>query len=154
MSGGLNLLWPNSPLFLIDEKAKPFDPSSVGACMGEGPGFKTYWRWKSCGRAARPRIERELREVTRRMNRENPLWGAPRIHGELLKLGFAVAESTVSKYVIRRRLPPSQSWRTFLRNHAQPIAAIDLCVVPTLSFERLLLLLSWATDGGSYYGLR
>jgi transposase InsO family protein len=71
------------------------------------------------------------------MNTENPLWGAPRIHGELLKLGFGVAESTVSKYVIRRRGPPSQSWRTFLRNHAEAIAAIDLCVVPTVSFECL-----------------
>jgi hypothetical protein len=65
------------------------------------------------------------------------LWGAPRIHGELLKLGFEVAESTVSKYMIGRRRPPSQSWRTFLRNHADAIAAIDLCVVPTLTFERL-----------------
>jgi hypothetical protein len=63
------------------------------------------------------------------MNTENPLWGAPRIHGELLKLGFEIAESTVSRYMIRRRGPPSQSWRTFLRNHAEAIAAIDLCVV-------------------------
>ena len=65
-------------------------------------GFRTYWRWKSRGRAGRPRIESELRDLIRRMNRENPLWGAPRIHGELLKLGFEVAESTVSKYMIRR----------------------------------------------------
>ena len=68
---------------------------------------------------------------------ENPLWGAPRIHGELLKLGLELAEFTVSKYMIRRRRPPSQSWRTFLRNHAEAIAAIDLCVVPTVRFERL-----------------
>jgi transposase InsO family protein len=100
-------------------------------------GFRTYWRWKSRGRAGIPRIERELRDLIRRMNSENPLWGAPRIHGELLKLGFEVAESTVSKYMMRRRFPPSQSWRTFLRNHAEAIAAIDLCVVPTASFERL-----------------
>jgi hypothetical protein len=71
------------------------------------------------------------------MCKENPLWGAPRIHGELLKLGFEVAESTVSKYLIRRRGPPSQSWRAFLRNLADGIAAIDLCVVPTLTFEPL-----------------
>ena len=77
----------------------------------------------------------------RRMSEENPLWGAPRIHGELLKLGFKVAESTVSKYMIRRRGPPSQTWRTFLRNHAEAIAAIDLCVVPTLSFECLFAFL-------------
>jgi len=104
-------------------------------------GFRTYWRWKSRGRAGRPRIERELRDLIRRMNTENPLWGAPRIHGELLKLGFEVAESTVSKYMIRRRGPPSQSWRTFLRNHAEAIAAIDLCVVPTLTFECLFAFL-------------
>jgi transposase InsO family protein len=75
------------------------------------------------------------------MSKENPLWGAPRIHGELLKLGFEVAESTVLKYMTRRRGPPSQSWRTFLRNHADAIAAIDLCVVPTLTFERLFAFL-------------
>ena len=66
---------------------------------------------------------------------------APRIHGELLKLGFQIAESTVSKYMIRRRGPPSQTWRTFLRNHADAIAAIDLCLVPTLTFECLFLFL-------------
>src|SRR5271157_5807794 len=71
------------------------------------------------------------------MSRENPLWGAPRIHGELLKLGFDLAESTVSKYMIRRGNPPSQRWRTFLSNHAEVIAAIDLCLVPTVRFERL-----------------
>jgi hypothetical protein len=64
------------------------------------------------------------------MSRENPIVGAPRIHGELLKLGFEIAESTVSKYMIRHRGPPSQTWRTFLRNRADAIAAIDLCVVP------------------------
>jgi transposase InsO family protein len=100
-------------------------------------GFRAYWRRKSRGRAGRPRIERELRDLIRRMCKENPLWGAPRIHGELLKLGFEIAESTVSTYMIRRRRPPSQNWRTFLRNHADAIAAIDLCVVPTVTFEVL-----------------
>jgi transposase InsO family protein len=102
-------------------------------------GFRSYWRWKSRKRAGRPRIDRELRDLIRRMSRENPLWGAPRIHGELLKLGFKLAEPTVSEYMIRRRHPPSQSWRTFLRNHAAAIAAIDLCVVPTVHFERLFV---------------
>jgi transposase InsO family protein len=74
------------------------------------------------------------------MSQENPKWGAPRIHGELLMLGFEVAQSTVSKYMVRGR-SPSQGWRTFLRNHAQAIAAIDLCVVPTLTFERLFVFL-------------
>ena len=75
------------------------------------------------------------------MSRENRLWGAPRIHGELLKLGFEVAKSTVSKYMIHHRGPPSQTWRTFLRNHADAIAAIDLCVVHTATFERLFALI-------------
>src|SRR5258705_8162944 len=80
-------------------------------------GFRAYWRWKSRGQPGRPKIEPELRELIRRMSKENPLWGAPRIHGELLKLGFEIAESTVSKYMIRHRGPPSQNWATFLRNH-------------------------------------
>jgi hypothetical protein len=104
-------------------------------------GFRAYWRWKSRGQPGRPRVSRELRELIQRMSKENPLWGAPRIHGELLKLGFEIAESTVSKYMIRRRGPPSQTWRTFLRNHADAIAAIDLCVVPTLTFECLFAFL-------------
>jgi len=104
-------------------------------------GFRAYWRWKSRSRAGRPRIDRGLRDLIRRMSRENPLWGASRIHGALLMLGFEVAQSTVSKYMMRGRKPPSQSWRTFLRNHAHAIAAIDICVVPTVTFERLFAFL-------------
>src|SRR2546430_2845330 len=104
-------------------------------------GFRAYWRWKSSGRPGRPKVDLELRELVQRMSKENPLWGAPRIHGELLKLGFDIAESTVSKYMIQHRGPPSQTWRTFLRNHADAIAAIDLCVVPTLTFECLFVFL-------------
>jgi len=100
-------------------------------------GFRRYWRWKTRSAGGRPQIDASLRALIRRMSVENVLWGAPRIHGELLKLGFELAESTVSKYMIRRRRPPSQNWRTFLRNHAEAIAAIDLCVVPTAHFERL-----------------
>src|SRR2546422_1897457 len=104
-------------------------------------GFRAYWRWKSRARPGRPRVDRELRDLIRRMSEENPLWGAPRIHGELLKLGFKVAEWTVSKYMMRHRGPPSQTWRTFLRNHAPDIAAMDLFVVPSLTFERLFAFL-------------
>jgi hypothetical protein len=85
-------------------------------------GFRAYWRHKSRGQVGRPRTDRELRELIRRMSNDNPLWGAPRIHGELLKLGFEVAQSTVSKYMIPRRGPPSQGWRTFLCNNAEAIA--------------------------------
>jgi transposase InsO family protein len=104
-------------------------------------GFRAFWRWKSRRRAGRPRIDRALRDLIRRMSGENPLWGASRIHGELLMLGFQVAQSTISKYMMRGRRPPSQSWRTFLRNHADAIAAIDMCVVPTVTFERLFAFL-------------
>jgi hypothetical protein len=91
-------------------------------------GFRSYWRWKSRARGGRPAIEADLRALIRQMRIDNPLWGAPRIHGELLKLGFEVAQSTVAKYMVRRRGPPSQGWRTFLRNHAPEIAAMDLFV--------------------------
>jgi transposase InsO family protein len=87
--------------------------------------------------AGRPRIDRGLRDLIQRMSRENPLWGASRIHGELLMLGFEVAQPTVSKYMVRPPKPPSQTWKTFLRNHAEAIAAIDMCVVPTLTFDLL-----------------
>src|SRR5438105_876921 len=104
-------------------------------------GFKIFWCWKSRNRAGRPKIDRGLRDLIQRMSRDNPLWDASRIHGELLMLGFEVAQSTVSKYMVRGRTPPSQTWKTFLRNHAEAIAAIDLCVVPTLTFERLFAFL-------------
>src|SRR6266404_4633718 len=100
-------------------------------------GFRRYWRWKSCRRGGRPQIESELRALIRQMSAENLLWGAPRIHGELLKLGFSVAQSSVAKYMVKRRGPPSQEWRTFLRNHAPDIAAMDLFVVPTIGFKLL-----------------
>ena len=89
-------------------------------------GFKRYWAWKSRHRSGRPTIGTELRELIRRMSRANPLWGAPRIHGELLKLGLTVSQATVSKYMLRPRHPPSQAWRTFLENHAQDLIGLDL----------------------------
>jgi transposase InsO family protein len=100
-------------------------------------GFRCYWRWKSRPLGGRPQIDTELRELIRRMSMENPLWGAPRIHGELLKLGFEIVQSSVAKYMAKRRGPPSQGWRTFLRNHAPDLAAMDLFVVPTIGFDLL-----------------
>jgi transposase InsO family protein len=100
-------------------------------------GFRCYWRWKSLPQGGRPQIDTELRVLIRRMSVENPLWGAPRIHGELLKLGFEVAQSSVAKYMVKRRGPPRLGWRTFLRNHAPDIAAMDLFVVQTIGFELL-----------------
>src|SRR6266850_2027814 len=100
-------------------------------------GFRRFWRWKSNSRGGRPRIEIELRALIRQISTENQLWGAPRIHGELLKLGFSVAQSTVAKYMTQRPDPSSQDWGTFLRNHAPNIAAMDLFVVPTIGFKLL-----------------
>jgi transposase InsO family protein len=104
-------------------------------------GFRRYWRWKSRNLGGRPRIDAGLRALIRRMSVENLLWGAPRIHGELFKLGFAVAQSTVAKYMVRAGGTPSgQGWGSFLRNHMPQIAAMDLFVVPTIGFKLLYAL--------------
>jgi transposase InsO family protein len=100
-------------------------------------GFRVYWRWKSRRCGGRPRIDREIRDLIRRMSEENLLWGAPRIHGELLMLGIEVAQSTVARYMTRRQGPPSQGWKNFLRNHTAGIASIDLFVVRSISFKLL-----------------
>lgn len=96
-------------------------------------GFRLFWRWKS----RLPAKPAGIRRLVRQISRENPLWGAPRIHGELLKLGIEIAQSSVAKYMERRRGPPSHGWKTFLRNHAPHVAAVDLFVVPTIGFKLL-----------------
>ena len=108
-------------------------------------GFRSYWRWKSRPRSGRPTVAVEIRRLIREMSIANPLWGAPRIHGELLKLGIEIGQTSVAKYMVRRRHPPSQGWRTFLRNHADGIAAMDMFVVPTISFSPAL----WIADHGA-----
>ena len=101
-------------------------------------GFRLFWTWKSRrGKPGRPPVSREIRYLVRRMSRENTRWGAPRIHGELLKLGFSISQAAVSKYMVRYPSPPSQSWRTFLTNHADCLASIDFFVVPTATFHLL-----------------
>jgi transposase InsO family protein len=104
-------------------------------------GFRWFWRWKSRRRGGRPKVALEIRQLIREMSLANPLWGAPRIHGELLKLGIEIGQTSVAKYMARHRSPPSQGWKTFLRNHADGIASIDLFVVSTLSFRLLYGLL-------------
>ncbi len=108
-------------------------------------GFRYYWTWKS-RRSGRPKVDPAIRVLIRRMCRANPLWGAPRIHGELLKLGLDVSEATVSKYMIRDRQPPSQTWCTFLENHAKDLAAIDFFTVPTATFRVLFVLVILSHD--------
>src|SRR6478609_7298375 len=98
-------------------------------------GFRSYGRWKSRHRGGRPTVPLEIRQLIGEMSIANPLWGAPRIHGELLKLGIEIGQTSVAKDMARRRGPPSQGWKTFLRNHADGIAAMDLFVVPTISFR-------------------
>jgi putative transposase len=110
-------------------------------------GFRLFWTWKvRHGQPGRPVISREVRDLIRQMCRENPSWGAPRIHGELLKLGIDIGESSVPKYVVRGRKPPSQTWRTFLENHAQQLVSIDFFTVPTLRFQVLYVFLVLAHD--------
>lgn len=102
-------------------------------------GFRLYWRKISRKRGGRPKIDQEFRKLVERMAHENPLWGAPRIHGELLMLGISISEATVSRYLkkLRRRKPPSQTWRTFIRNHMHESIAVDFMVVPTIRFALL-----------------
>jgi len=100
-------------------------------------GFQAYWRRKSRPLGGRPKTSAEIRQLVREMSLANPFWGAPRIHGELLKLGIAVGQTTVAKYMAGNRRPPSQGWKTFLRNHTDAIASIDMFVVPTVSFRLL-----------------
>ena len=104
-------------------------------------GFRRYWRWTSKSLGGRPKLSADIRQLIRDISLANPLWGAPRIHGELLKLGIDVGQTTVAKYMARNRRPPSQGWKTFLRNHADGIASMDLFVVPTISFQLLYGLL-------------
>src|SRR6266446_6909786 len=104
-------------------------------------GFRAYWRWKSRRRGGRPTVPPEIRKLIHEMSIANPLWGAPRIHGELLKLGIEIGQTSVAKYIARRPGPPSQGWKTFLHNHADGIAAMSLFVVPTISVRLLYGLL-------------
>jgi putative transposase len=103
-------------------------------------GLRLFWTWKSRHRTGRPPVPREVRDLIRTMSQANSLWGAPRIHGELLKVGIDVSQATVAKYMIRHRRPPSQTWKTFLANHVGQIMAADFFVVPTVTCRLLFVL--------------
>ena len=113
------------------------EPETVLAWHRQG--FRLFWTWKSRRRTGRPPVAREAAALIRKIAHENPLWGAPRIHGELLKLGVQVSQATVAKYMARPHTPPSQSWRTFLTNHVHQIAAADFFVVPTATYRLLFV---------------
>ena len=101
-------------------------------------GFRLFWTWKvRRGQPGRPAVPKEIRKLIRRMSRENPLWGAPRIHGELLKLGLDIGEASVGQYMVRHRNPPSQTWRIFLENHLKPTVSNDFFTAPILRFQVL-----------------
>jgi hypothetical protein len=110
-------------------------------------GFRLFWAWKvRHGKPGRPAVPKEVRQLIRTMSRENVLWGAPRIHGELLKLGIDVGETSVSKYLVRPHKPPSQTWRTFLDNHVKSMVSVDFFTVPTIRFQVLYVFLVLAHD--------
>jgi putative transposase len=109
-------------------------------------GFRLFWTWKSRRRSGRPAVPADVRALIRELSTANPLWGAPRVHGELQKLGLVVSQSTVAKYMRRHPRPPSQTWRTFLTTHASQIMAADLFLVPTVTFRLLFVLVILAHD--------
>src|ERR1700738_2112543 len=138
----LHLRWADRVLFIwlyrrcprILDAVTIVSPETV--VRGHRMAFAASWRWSPRPRGGRPRIGKEVRDLIRRMSIENSLWGAPKIHGELLKLGIEVAQSTISIYMVPRPDRPLQTWKTFVRNHMEGIAAIDLFVVPTIGFQQ------------------
>ena len=130
---GLSRAWHNWRSALVVVK-----PETVVAWHRRG--FRLYWTWKSRRRTGRPGVPSDVRALIHELSTANPLWGAPRIHGELQKVGISVSQSTVAKYMRRHPRPPSQTWRTFLTNHASQIMAADLFVVPTVTFRLLFVL--------------
>jgi putative transposase len=110
-------------------------------------GLSPFWTWKiRHGKPGRPAVPKEIRELIGMMSRDNPLWGAPRIYGELLQLGIEIGETSVSKYMVRRRRPPSQTWKTFLENHVKSMVWVDFFAVPTIRFQILYVFLVLAHE--------
>jgi putative transposase len=136
----LRLVWCDWKLALMIVKAET-------VIAWHRKGFRLFWTWKiRRGKPGRPQVPQEIRNLIRMMSRNNPRWGAPRIHGELLKLGIEITEPTVAKYMVRPRKLPSQTWRTFLDNHVKSLVSVDFFVVPTIRFEILYVFLVLAHD--------
>ncbi len=134
----LIFVWPNRLFPSVLSAISVVEPETV--VRWHRMGFRLYWRWKSRSCGGRPRIPAEIRHLIRGMSLVNRLWGAPRIHGELLKLGIEVAQSAVAKYMAKSGRGRSQTWKAFLRNHAAGIGAMDFLVVPTIGFKLLFVL--------------
>src|SRR5271165_4677250 len=119
-------------------------PETVNAWHRKG--FRLYWKWKSSNPVGRPSVSLGVIDLIHRMSLANPGWGAPRIHGELLKLGFELSQATVANDLIRRRRPPSQNWRTFLKNHMHSLVSADFFLVPTITFRLLFVFVILSHD--------
>ncbi|MBF0153634.1 MAG: transposase [Magnetococcales bacterium] len=131
----LSRIWPNWQNALMI-----FKPSTVLKWHREG--FRLYWKWKSSKRSGgRKSVPKDVRDLIKRMSLENPLWGAPHIHGELMKLGYSLAQSSVSRHMVKPKKHPSQTWKTFLKNHASQIVAMDFFTIPDISFKVLYVLI-------------
>jgi hypothetical protein len=124
-------LWAGLCAVWNDWRANIFLVKAATVIGWHRKGFRLFWTWKiRCGKPGRPAVPKEVRALILTMSRDNSLWGAPRIHGELLKLGIDIGETSVSKYMVRRRRPPSQTWRTFLENHVKSMVSIDFFSAP------------------------
>ena len=136
----LSRLWPDWRAALV-----VVNPATVVAWHRKG--FRLYWTWKSRRKArGRPAVPSAVRQLIRRMSQANSRWGAPRVHGELLKLGIEISQAAVSKYMVRRRKPPSPSWRAFLNNHVKDLVSTDFFTVPTATFKVLFVLVILAHE--------
>ena len=141
------LLWVCLAAVGHDWKSRAFIMQASTVIGWHRRGFRLFWTWKiRRGKPGRPRVPREVRELIRTMSRENPIWGAPKILGELLKLGIDIGETSVSKYMVRRRRPPSQTWKTFLDNHVKSMVSVDFFTVPTIRFQVLYVFLVLAHE--------
>jgi putative transposase len=143
------LLWVWLSAVWKDWRSGVFLVSAATVIGWHRKGFRLFWTRKiRRGKPGRPTVLKEVRELIRTMSRDNPLWGAPRIYGELLKLGIEIGETNVGKYMVRRRKPPSQTWKTFLDNHLKSMVSVDFFAVPTIRFQILYVFLVLAHDRG------
>jgi putative transposase len=141
------LLWASLSAVWNDWQSSVFIVKASTVIGWHRKGFRLFWAWKvRNGKPGRPTVPKEVRALIRTMSRENPLWGAPRIHGELLKLGIDIGETSVGKYMVRHGKPPSQGWKTFLENHVKSIVSVDFFTVPTIRFQILYVFLVLAHD--------
>jgi putative transposase len=141
------LLWAWLSTAWQDWKSGAFIMKASTVVGWHRKGFRLFWTWKiRRGKPGRPVVPKDVRELIRLMSRDNPLWGAPRIYGELLKLSIEIGETSVSKYMVRRRRPPCQTWRTFLDNHLKSMVSVDFFTVSTIRFQILYVFLVLAHD--------